>query len=134
MLKGCLIAVAALFLFGIALTLIFPNNRKEIYEHEADSPDSAVRKVTFDYTLHRGYATDFTADLSMWNKSNFKLSDFVVGCDCKGNSGTVIATRIATVYEVLKPGQANKFRGVRFGFAPSQTTSVSCYLASATAD
>lgn len=133
MLKGCLICGALLFLCGIAITMIFAPDRKEMDRIEADSPHDAFRKVALDFTVERGYGNDFTVDLTMRNKSKFKLKDFVVGCDCRGNSGTVIATRIATVYEVLKPGEANKFRHVPFGFADPQTASVACYLASASA-
>jgi hypothetical protein len=61
------------------------------------------------------------------NTTEYELKDFVVGCDARGNSGTIIATPRATLYEVLAKGQEMKFASVVLeGIYPDQATTTSC--------
>jgi hypothetical protein len=61
------------------------------------------------------------------NNSPFELKDFVIGCEVRGDSGTLIATMTATVYQMLKSNAETPILALPLsGRYPDQGTSTVC--------
>jgi hypothetical protein len=80
-----------------------------------------------DPTWHVERGTMILDAFTLSNSTPYELKDFIIGCDAKGNSDTIIATPQATLYDVLKKGEKAKFSSLRLdGKYPDQAAYASC--------
>jgi hypothetical protein len=60
------------------------------------------------------------------------VSDLTIECIYRGGSGTEVARRVETIYEVVPAGKTKTFNRVRLGFVPQGAKTISCSLLRAT--
>ena len=103
---------------------------KARFEQIRDHPEECIEllksrgtKVAFGNVL--------LMDFTMRNYGLSHLKDFVIECDIKGPSGTVMDQNRITLYQMIEAGTTRTFRKVNMGLVNSQSTNASCRINSA---
>lgn len=73
-----------------------------------------------------GFGNILMIDVTLRNDSLSNLKDFIITCDSKGASGTVIDRNTRTLYEVVEARSSRKFRNINMGLLHSQAKSTDC--------
>ncbi len=81
-----------------------------------------------------GFGTVMIADLTIRNRGLSNLKDFVVLCEVKAPSGTIVSRPQTVVYEMVEARSTRTIRNVSVGFMNSQATTANCSIERATID
>lgn len=89
---------------------------------------SAIDGLYFKFRLNRPSPNTMAIEVAIRNNSNLGMKDFVVSCDLKGQSDSVIRTQAVTVFQELMPGKGVQPSPLPLGFVDPQVVTGECQV------
>jgi hypothetical protein len=92
-----------------------------------NNPALRVRLKKYDW-FKGGFDTVMLGHFTIQNANPFDVKDISIHCEVSGNSGTVLGTTSATIYDVVPANKTRTFRDVNLGFVRNQAAQAWCKL------
>ena len=114
----------------LAITLAGPAHAGWLdnpYTPNGSDRNNPLSRVVLNATLEKTiFKAEIVLNLDIRNGNDFPVKDFVITCKGYGDSGTLIATREATLFQVLRGGATGHFTKFDMGIMDIQATKVHC--------